>query len=149
MYGVGVERGVVVRFSLANNDAVLAIGKNGAVRDGLNRTLHGLLLRRRRGWRETNKPKLCARPRWRWTFQLGKREITLPIILSTTFNFRVQTLRCQVRQKLHKLPNSGRQRAEKTPLTFLRRRQRPQVHEKNQKIPQTLKPLADRYLRRD
>jgi hypothetical protein len=45
MYGVCMERYMVVRFSLANNNTVFAVGKNDAVRDGIKRAVHGLLLR--------------------------------------------------------------------------------------------------------
>ena len=118
MYGVGVERGVAVRFSLANYDAVLAIGKNGAVRDSFNRTLHDLLLRRRRGWRENEyAPALCSTA-WAAGLPAGEElELTLTatdlVLLSTTFNFRVQAGWCQVRQKLHKLPGGRPVDAEK------------------------------------
>jgi hypothetical protein len=42
MYGVRMERGVIVRFSLANNNTVFAVGKNDAVRDGFERAIHDL-----------------------------------------------------------------------------------------------------------
>jgi hypothetical protein len=45
MYCVRIERGVIVRFSLANNYAVFAVGKNDAVRDGFKRAIHDQLLR--------------------------------------------------------------------------------------------------------
>ncbi len=45
MYGVRMERGVIVRFSLANSNTVFAVGKNDAVRDGFERAIHDQLLR--------------------------------------------------------------------------------------------------------
>jgi hypothetical protein len=45
MYGVRMERSVIACFGLANINAVFAVGKNDAIRDGLERAIHGLLLR--------------------------------------------------------------------------------------------------------
>jgi hypothetical protein len=46
VYGWRMERSVIAGFGVANVDAVLACGKNAAIRDSLNPAVHGLLLRR-------------------------------------------------------------------------------------------------------
>jgi hypothetical protein len=58
MYGVRMERSMIVRFSLANNNTVFAVGKNDAVRDGIKRAVHGLLLRMGAVGEKNGKPSI-------------------------------------------------------------------------------------------
>jgi hypothetical protein len=45
MHGWRMERSMIAGFGLANVNAVLACGKNAAIRHSLNPAVHGLLLR--------------------------------------------------------------------------------------------------------